>query len=108
LKLSRIIEKWGFLSFFQGGDVGFWGKNGAWWVNLLSLGKIGKKKTFKNVRKRSKIFENIRKCALFERKLTKNWHFLSTFLQTPAHLIEPRSVAAGACWDKGREENIEQ
>jgi hypothetical protein len=36
------------LGFFQG-DVGFWGKNGAWWVNLLSLGKIGKKKTFKNV-----------------------------------------------------------
>jgi hypothetical protein len=32
-----------------GGDVGFWGKNGVWWVSLQGLGEIGKKKTFKNV-----------------------------------------------------------
>jgi len=44
----------------------FGGKNGVWWVNLLSLGKIGKKKTFKNVRKRSKTFENIQKYSNFE------------------------------------------
>ena len=41
------------------GDVGFWGKNGAWRVNLQGLGKIGKKKTFENVRKYSKIFNEL-------------------------------------------------
>jgi len=49
----------GFFEVIFRGDVGFWGKNGVWWVNLLNLGKIGKKKTFKNIRKRSKIFKNI-------------------------------------------------
>jgi hypothetical protein len=49
----------GFFGVIFQEDVGFWGKNGAWWVNLCGLGKIGKKKTFKNVRKRSKIFKNI-------------------------------------------------
>jgi len=48
------------LSFFRG-DIGFWGKNGGWWANLQGLGKIGKKKTFENVQKRSKTFENIQK-----------------------------------------------
>jgi len=55
-------RKMGKLRVNFGGNIGFWGKNGVWWVNLLSLGKIGKKKrskTFENVRKRSKIFKNI-------------------------------------------------
>ncbi len=51
----------GFFEVIFRGDVGFWGKNGAWQVNLLSLGKIGKKKAFKNVQKRSKMFENVQK-----------------------------------------------
>jgi hypothetical protein len=37
----------------------FGGKNRVWWVNLYGLGKIGKKKRFENVQKRSKIFKNI-------------------------------------------------
>jgi len=52
------------LGFFEGvfrGYVGFWGKNGGWFIKLQGLGKIGKKKPLKNVRKRLKIFENIRK-----------------------------------------------
>jgi len=49
----------------------FGGKNGAWWVNLLSLGKIGKKKTFKNVRKRSKIFKNIQNLSRNVQKYSK-------------------------------------
>jgi len=60
-KNSKIEGKSGFFKVFFEGDVGFWGKNGAWWVNLLSLGKIDKKKTFKNVQKRSKTFKNIQK-----------------------------------------------
>jgi hypothetical protein len=32
-------------------DVGFWVKNGGGQVNLKGLGRIGKKKVFKNVRK---------------------------------------------------------
>jgi len=46
-KNSKIEGKSGFFKVFFEGDVGFWGKNGAWWVNLLSLGKIGKAKTFR-------------------------------------------------------------
>ena len=46
---------------FFGGNIGFWAENGGGGVNLWGLGKIGKKKTLKNVRKRLKIFENIRK-----------------------------------------------
>ena len=49
----------------------FGGKNGVWWVNLLSLGEIGKKKTFKNVQKRLKIFKNIQKYSNFEYKRAK-------------------------------------
>ena len=37
----------------------FWGKNGGWFVKLWGLGKIGKAKTFENVRKRLKIFEKL-------------------------------------------------
>jgi hypothetical protein len=36
-----IWKKYGFFGDFFQGDVGFWGKNGVWWVNLLSLGKGG-------------------------------------------------------------------
>jgi hypothetical protein len=39
----------GFFEVVFRGDVGFWGKNGVWWVKLQGLGKAGKKKTFKNV-----------------------------------------------------------
>jgi len=38
---------------------------------LWGLGKIGKKKTFKNVQKRSKIFKNIQKHSNFEYKRSK-------------------------------------
>ncbi len=71
---------WG--DFFQG-DVGFWGKNGVWWVKLQGLGKPGKKKTFKNVQKRSKTFENVQKYSNFEwkrSKIFKNIQKYSTFL----------------------------
>jgi len=47
----------GFGGCFLEGDVGFWGKNGGWFVKLQGLGKIGKEKTFENIRKRLKIFE---------------------------------------------------
>jgi len=60
-EIIRNFRKMEFFEFFLGGDIGFWGKNGVWWVNLQGLGKLGKKKTFKNVRKRSKIFENVQK-----------------------------------------------
>jgi hypothetical protein len=49
IEIIVIWEKYGFLGIFFQGDVGFWGKNGVWQVNLHGLGKIGKKKTFKNV-----------------------------------------------------------
>ncbi len=68
-----------FFEFFLGGDVDFWGKNGAWWVNLQGLGKPGKKKTFKNVRKRSKIFENIRKYSKNEWKRSKIFKNIQIF-----------------------------
>ncbi len=52
----------------MGWDVDFWGKNEGRGVKLQQLGGIGKKKTFKNVQKRSKnvqkyskTFENIQK-----------------------------------------------
>jgi hypothetical protein len=48
----EIIVIWGECGFFEvvfQGEVGFVGKNGVWWVNLLSLGKMGKIKTFENV-----------------------------------------------------------
>ena len=48
-KNSKTEGESGFFKVFFEGDVGFWSKNGAWWVNLLGLGEIGKKKTFKNV-----------------------------------------------------------
>jgi len=71
LKLSGILEKWGFLSFFWVGMLVFGGKNGVWWVNLHGLGKPGKKKTFKNVRKYSKIFKNIQILSRNVRKYSK-------------------------------------
>jgi len=51
--------------------VGFWPKNRDWQVNLRGLGRIGKKKTFKNVQKRLKMFENIQKHSNFEWKRLK-------------------------------------
>ena len=68
--MVKVFRIWVFWGFFRG-DVGFWGKNGVWWVNLLSLGEIGKKKTFKNVQKRLKIFKNIQKYSNFEYKRAK-------------------------------------
>jgi hypothetical protein len=61
----------GFFEVIFQGDVGFWGKNGAWWVNLQGLGRIGKKKTFENVRKRSKTFKNIQKYSKNDGKRSK-------------------------------------
>ncbi len=55
----------------MGWDVDFWGKNEGGGVKLQQLGRIGKKKTFKNVRKRSKIFKNIQKHSNFEWKRSK-------------------------------------
>jgi len=52
------VKKWGFLGLILGVDVGFWGENGYWGVKIQWLGKTGKAKTFENVRKRLKIFEN--------------------------------------------------
>jgi len=49
--------------FFERND-GLSGKNGGWFVKLWGLGKMGKKKTLKNVRKRLKIFEKL--CETFE------------------------------------------
>ena len=54
---SKMEGELGFFEVFWGGDVGFWGKNGGWGVSLWGLGKIGKAETFKNVRKRLKIFK---------------------------------------------------
>ena len=47
------------------GNIGFWGKNGGWFVKLWGLGKIGKKKALENARKRLKIFEKL--CEIFEK-----------------------------------------
>jgi len=44
-----IWEKYGFFWGFFQGDVDFWGKNEGGGVKLQQLGRIGKKKTFKNV-----------------------------------------------------------
>jgi hypothetical protein len=68
----------GFLGFFRG-DVGFWGKNGAWWVNLQALGKPGKEKTFKNVQKRSKTFENVQKYSKSRVKRSKIFENIQHF-----------------------------
>jgi len=43
------------------------------------LGKPGKKKPFKNVRKRSKIFENIQKYSNFEYKRSKIFKNIQKF-----------------------------
>jgi hypothetical protein len=42
-------RKMGKLRVIFGGNIGFWVKNGDWGVKLQRLGKVGKKKTFKNV-----------------------------------------------------------
>jgi len=66
---TEIVGIWGKLGFFEvffRGMLVFGGKNGVWWVSLLSLGKIGKKNLSKNARKRSKTFENIQKYSNFE------------------------------------------
>ncbi len=63
-----------------GGHVGFWVKNKDQGVNLQGLGKPGKKKTFKNVRKRSKTFKNIQKFTNFEYKRSKIFKNIRIFL----------------------------
>ena len=62
---------WGKFGDDFGSNHGFWAKIGGWGVRLWVLGKIGKVKTFENVRKRSKIFENIQKHSNFEWKHSK-------------------------------------
>ncbi len=50
-KNLKIGGKSGFLGFILKWDVGFWIKNGGWWVKLGGLGKTGKKKMEKNEEK---------------------------------------------------------
>ncbi len=48
---TEIIRNLGEIGVFQiyfCGDVGFWVKNGCWYVNLRILGNMGKKKASKN------------------------------------------------------------
>jgi len=71
----------GFFGEFFRGDVGFWVKNGDWGVSLRGLGKVGKKKTFKNVQKHSKTFKNIQKYSNFEYKRSKIFEKIQKFEQ---------------------------
>jgi hypothetical protein len=75
---TENIQIWGeigvFSRFFRG-DVCFWAKNGGWWVNLQGLGKTGKKKTFKNVQKRSKTFKNVQKRSKTFKNIQKYSNF---------------------------------
>jgi hypothetical protein len=57
VKLSGITKKRENSATDFTGYTDFWVKNGGWFVKLWGLGKIGKPETFKNVRKRLKIFE---------------------------------------------------
>jgi len=70
-----IWREIGFLAYFCAGDVSFWAKNGGWEVGLQGLGKIGREKALKNVRKRLKIFENIRKRSKKLQKSTQKCAF---------------------------------
>ena len=62
---------WGKFGDDFGSNRGFRAKNGGWGVRLWGLGKIGKVKTFENVRKRLKIFENIQKYSKNDAKRSK-------------------------------------
>jgi len=53
-------------------DVCFWVKNGGWYVNLRGLGKMDKKKTSKNVKKRRKRKQKGAKIHKSARFLGKN------------------------------------
>jgi hypothetical protein len=46
---------------FGEGEVDFWSENEGGGVKSQRLGKMGKKKVFKNVQKRLKTFENLQK-----------------------------------------------
>jgi len=63
-----------------GSNRGFWSKNGGWRVSLWGLGETGKVETFKNVRKRLKIFKNIQKHSNFEYKRSKIFKNIRLFL----------------------------
>ncbi|MBA7677369.1 hypothetical protein ES703_85626 [subsurface metagenome] len=47
----QIWGKFGFFSVLFSANVGFWGKNGGWFVKLWGLGKMGKKKVVKKAQK---------------------------------------------------------
>jgi hypothetical protein len=49
------------------GDVGFWVKNGGWYVKLQSLGDMGKKNASKNEHKLAKISINSEKFVFFSK-----------------------------------------
>ncbi len=55
----QIWGKFGFFSVLFSANVGFWGKNGGWFVKLWGLGKIGKKKMVKNCKKCAKIVKKL-------------------------------------------------
>ena len=67
-------------------DVGFWGKNGGWQVNLRGLGKPGEKK-------RSKTFENVQKYSKNDVKRSKIFEKLGEIFESIRRF---RSIAAGA------------
>ena len=71
------------------GDVGFWVKNGAGRVSLKGLRKIGKKKTFKNVRKRSKTFKNIQKYSKSGGKRSKIFKKIQKFARVLSKNLSP-------------------
>jgi hypothetical protein len=71
---------WGKFGDDFGSNRGFWAKIDGCGVRLWVLGKIGKVKTFENVRKRLKIFENIQKHSNFEWKHSKIFEKFSKFL----------------------------
>jgi len=85
--IIQNCEKTGKLGVNFGGNIGFWVKNGDWWVKLQGLGKPGKKKTFKNVQKRSKTFENVQKYS----KIFKN-------IQKVGQNIQKRSKTCALLW----------
>ena len=74
-EIILIFGKIGILgvkfSYFLGLDVGYCAKNGGRRVSLQGLGKIGKARTFENVRKTHKIVEKLRKFAKNDVKRSK-------------------------------------
>jgi len=63
-----------FFGFFSA-DVGFWAKNGGWFVKICGLGKIGKKKALKNEQKCEKKLEKMEKNGKESAKIRKNAYF---------------------------------